>query len=141
MIENNEILLVNHSGLTPNSVFWNPPGGGLEFKENAKEALVREFKEETLLDVQVENFLFVNEFTSTDFHAIELFFEVSRIGGELGLGGDPEHRQNQLLKNVAFFSLEEIRKLPKSSVHSTLHDLRKINDIFDSAGYSWFSAD
>lgn len=140
LIENDKILLVNHSGLTQNFIFWNPPGGGIEFGENAKGALKREFIEETGLEVHVGDFLFINEVTTIDLHAIELFFEVTKLGGKLVVGKDPEHQKNQLIKNVDFLSLDQLHNLPKSSVHNSLQNLRKISDIFDSAGYSWFSS-
>ena len=140
LIENDKILLVNHSGLTPNSIFWSPPGGGIEFGENSKDALKREFMEETGLEVKVGDFLFINEVKTNNLHAIELFFEVKKLSGNIVIGKDPEHELNQLIINVEFLSLDQLHKLPKSSFHYSLQNLRKICDIFDSAGYSLFSS-
>jgi len=140
LVENNKILMVNHKGLSPNNMFWSPPGGGIEYSENAEKSLHREFKEETGLKVQVGHFLFVNEVILNNLHAIEIFFEVSRISGEIMTGTDPEQTpDNQIIKNVVFLSLEDIRKVPEKSIHNCFHNLRKIHEIFNIRGYSYFS--
>ena len=55
----NEILLQKRSDFNS----WGLPGGAMEFGESAKDACVREFREETGLKVKVESLLGV----STDF--------------------------------------------------------------------------
>ena len=56
-----KILMVNHSGLNSENIFWNFPGGGVETGESLKDALKREFKEETDIEITVENMLFLNQ--------------------------------------------------------------------------------
>ena len=46
LIQNEKILLVNHSGLTVSNTFWSPPGGGLKYGESVIQCLEREFLEE-----------------------------------------------------------------------------------------------
>src|SRR5688572_17010203 len=82
--ENDRLLLVNHQ--MPNGDFWAPPGGGLEFGEEAADALKREFKEEANLDIDVGSYLFGCEFIRQPLHAIELFFDVKAVGGLLKTG-------------------------------------------------------
>lgn len=45
----NKVLLVNH----PRYDMWLPPGGHIELDEDPEEALFREIKEETGLDVEI----------------------------------------------------------------------------------------
>src|SRR5205814_2113551 len=73
-IKDQTILLIKHKYLGPKNELWAPPGGGLNFGENARTSLEREFKEETGLNVRVEDFLFIHEFLNPPLHAIELFF-------------------------------------------------------------------
>ena len=86
-INGDEILLLRvkdpYSG-----EYWIPPGGGLESSDqSSKHALIREYKEETGLDVDVGELLFIREFleTSRDTYHVELFYQISRWEGELSL--------------------------------------------------------
>ena len=72
--EADQLLMVRHRSIGPTDTFWCPPGGGSQFGETATEALVREFLEETGLEVEIGNMLFVNEFMQPPLHALELFF-------------------------------------------------------------------
>ena len=67
------ILLLKHEGIGKKGFLWSPPGGGIESNENARSALIREFKEETHLDIVVEDFCFTNEYLDKQVHALELF--------------------------------------------------------------------
>jgi 8-oxo-dGTP diphosphatase len=106
------LLLVGHD-LGSND-FWAPPGGGVEFGETLEGALKREFLEETRLEVSVGKFLFGCEFLKKPLHAVELFFEVTHISGEVKTGIDPEL---QIVRGAKFFSPEEIRRIPASGIH------------------------
>jgi len=59
LIEDDRILLIEHT--KNNRKYWLVPGGGVDWGESAAEALIREFKEETSLDIEVEKFLFISE--------------------------------------------------------------------------------
>ena len=54
LIENNKILLIEH--LKKNKKYWLVPGGGVDWGESTAEALIREYKEETNLDITVEKY-------------------------------------------------------------------------------------
>lgn len=121
LVENEKVLLVCHRGLGPDGVFWNPPGGGLEFGETVEEALKREFREETGLEVEPGPFLFFHEHIDERFHALELFFEVKRIRGEARLGSDPEVSGNSVMMiDLAWFSRKDLDQLPPDRLHSTV---------------------
>src|SRR5690554_3734995 len=87
-VKDDAILLVRHHGLGNKGTLWIPPGGGVELGERAIDALRREFREETGLNIEVGSFLFVNEFIESPLHAIELFFEVKVLNGTLISGID-----------------------------------------------------
>ena len=78
LIENNKILLIQHH--KNNKKYWLIPGGGNDWGETTKQALVREYKEETNLDIEVDEFLFFSETISPDKerHVVNLFFKVHR---------------------------------------------------------------
>ena len=59
LIENERILLIEHS--KNDKKYWLVPGGGVDWGESTAESLIREYKEETNLDIEVESFLFLSE--------------------------------------------------------------------------------
>jgi len=123
LIENEQILLCKHKGLGEAGFLWNPPGGGAHFGETYTNTLKREFLEETNLKIEVGKFLIFNEFIRKGIHALELFFEVKRIEGILKLGTDPElSMEEQMLVDLKFLSIEEIRQLPDHQFHKRIFD-------------------
>lgn len=101
-----------HSPVSDSDI-WTAPGGGVEFGETLEEALKREFQEETGLSITVKKLLHVNELLELPYHAIELFFLVEKLYGELRLGSDPEHnKEDQLLKEIRFFREDELSGIP-----------------------------
>ena len=104
----NKILLVkqHHEGKD----IWMVPGGGIEDNESSKEAAVREVKEETGLDVEVEKLVWHVEEVSKRGQRFVDFFLAKVVGGVLELGEDPEFDENgQVLREVKFMSREEIK--------------------------------
>jgi len=96
---------------------WAPPGGGVEFGEFLEDALKREFLEETGLEVIPRKFLFGCEFLKNPLHAIELFFEVDVISGQMKSGHDPEL---QIIQTAQFLTPDEIQRIPENSLHGIL---------------------
>ncbi len=121
-IQEGKILLLNHIGIRENSDFWCPPGGGLQFGETIDECLKREFLEETNTKISVGKFLTVNEFVNPPLHAIELFYAVEIISGVPKKGIDPE-MEEQIISDLRWFSLEEIKELSKETVHQVILNL------------------
>ena len=138
LIESGKILLLKHDGVGPAEYLWSPPGGGMEFGADASANLKREFNEETGLEVEVKKLLFVNEFMDAKIHAIELFYEVTRMGGALKLGTDPEMFQHQILTDLKFFSAEDLKNEEKKRLHNMFHAINKPEEVLNLTGYFKF---
>ncbi|WP_071885898.1 NUDIX domain-containing protein [Hymenobacter sedentarius] len=133
LLRDGAMLLAGHRGLLPKGKpFWSPPGGGWQFGESIREALVREFREETGLTVQVGRFLHLHEFSSGKLQALELFFEVhAEEGAQPQLGHDPEHAADQqLLTELSWFTPRQLMQLPPAQVHPVLRMVLSLDDIF-----------
>jgi 8-oxo-dGTP diphosphatase len=138
-LKDGHLLLVHHKGLTPSGSLWAPPGGGMEYGEDAKTALKREFLEETGLDITVGDFLFVHEYLDPPLHGIELFFEVENAAGTLKSGSDPEMGRNfQIITQTRFMPLEEIKKIPEVSLHYVIQNITSFESLLKLRGYFKF---
>ncbi len=139
LIEKGKILLIRHKSLGKNGVLWAPPGGGMLFGESAEETIKREFEEETGLKIKVERYLFTHEFLNPPLHAIELFFEVSRLGGVLNTGYDPEMKKNeQIITDAAYLDIDQIRELDRESIHNVLRIVKNVKELLYLDGYVKF---
>lgn len=139
LFEAGEILLLKHNSIGEMGYLWLPPGGGVEFGESAEEALIREFKEETNLEIEIEKFLFTNEMINDQHHAIELFFLVKRISGKMKLGNDPEFDlDHQILVKAQFFSKEELDKIPINAIHNIFNSTKTRDKIAELRGLITF---
>jgi 8-oxo-dGTP diphosphatase len=134
LVRGGAILLAAHRGLLPNgATFWSPPGGGWDFGEGLKEALRREFKEETGLAVRVGRQLHLHEFRHGELQALEVFFEVhaNDTTAEPTLGHDPEHGPNQqLITDLQWLTPRQLLALPLAQVHPVLRGLLSTDDVF-----------
>lgn len=116
--------------------FWCPPGGGIQFSETAHQALVREFLEETGLAIEPGELLFVNEFMQPPLHAMELFFQVKIVDGEIKLGYDPEMAEgSQIITEVGLMTFEQIKSYPPDEVHRLFQYCDTLDDVFAIRGY------
>lgn len=106
-IENGQILLVCHRPILGKNDYWCPPGGGVDEGETAEETLRREFLEETGLKIKVGRLLLTKEFVQAPLHAVELYFSVKILSGNLIKGHDPEmNLSEQLIKEVSWLPLQ-----------------------------------
>lgn len=125
------LLLVNHKGLTSGD-FWAPPGGGVEFGDSMHETLVREFREETGLEVTAGNFLFGCEFIKPPLHSLELFFETTVLAGTAKPGYDPEL---QIIADARFFSAEDIYNIRPEHRHGLFNLVTNLDAIDQLRGF------
>jgi 8-oxo-dGTP diphosphatase len=86
-----EVLLTRNSPRGPHPGFWTLPGGGIDHGEEARDALVREVREETGLDCTPGEVLDVGSthFEGTapsgrreDFHSLQVVFDATVSTGE-----------------------------------------------------------
>lgn len=132
----NSILLIKHEPLGEKGYLWAPPGGGMEYNENAIECLKREMLEETGLVVEVKQLLFVHEYIKPPLHALELFFMTEVVGGKLIKGTDPEmSKEHQIIKEVAFIDLEDISKMDTKVLHELFSKAKSKTEILQLQGY------
>ncbi len=86
LVENGRVLLTDT--VVPSGVITNFPGGGLELGESPLEAVAREFREETQIEVEVGELLFCSQrFQQNpeypDEQLMHIYYRVRRVSGEV----------------------------------------------------------
>ena len=135
-IENNRLLLLKHHSIGAHKILWSPPGGGMDFAENAEQTLIREFIEETGLTPTDYEFVFVHEYVNPPMHAVELFFIIKAVKGKAKLGADPELQGEQILQELLFMDLETLSAIPDEQKHFVLKNLKRWDQLIERKGYS-----
>lgn len=108
LVENGCVLLVEE--VLRERSHWNLPGGRLEVGETIEACLKREMREETGLDVEVGELLYVTDrFKTLGNHTVDLSFAVRRTNGSQDL---PLHqtdaRDGETLRNVRMAPVDEL---------------------------------
>mgnify|MGYP000960091486 FL=1 len=108
LIEDDRILLIEHT--KNNRKYWLVPGGGVDWGESAAEALIREFKEETSLDIEVEKFLFISETIAPDKqkHVINLYFKIKKAENSSNI---MKLGEEEILTDLRFIPEDEIKNI------------------------------
>ncbi|WP_412061399.1 NUDIX domain-containing protein [Rubrivirga sp. IMCC45206] len=108
------VLLAEHRGIWEDRPFWTPPGGGVEVGESLAEAVRREVKEETGLDVTVGPIRYVLDFIRPPLHAVSFYLACHTAADLAGarLGSDPELADDdQLLRDLRLVPFDELDRL------------------------------
>ncbi|QGA53444.1 NUDIX domain-containing protein [Sulfolobus sp. E5-1-F] len=87
IVEENKVLLVKRKN-PPNAGLWAIPGGKVEYGETLEDALKREMREETGLEIAVGNILSIVQVIDQGYHYVILDFECKPIGGKLNASSD-----------------------------------------------------
>lgn len=117
--EKGEILLQRRGG----SGKWGFPGGAIELGETPQMAAIREAKEETGLDVEVNNFIGIYTDCNMEYpngdkaQSILIAFELNAVGGELFC-------DNEETLELKYFSLDDMPELFCKQHEELLNDIK-----------------
>jgi 8-oxo-dGTP diphosphatase len=132
LFQENSLLLIKHNMGDYN--LWAPPGGGVEFGESIEDTLIREFKEETGLAIQVKTFLFLHEHIAPPLHAVELFYHVVSTNFNIIPGNDPELGNQSILDQFKFIDAEKLEEIPAHERHAILRSCINPIELLDKTG-------
>ena len=97
---------------------WCIPCGHVEWDEAIERAAVREFAEETGLQVELEGVIAVHSnFHNPHHHTVGVWYRGRRVGGELKAGGD--------LLQVAYFDMNKLPSLKFPTDREAVAQLRE----------------
>ena len=100
----NDVLLVQQP--SDDGLYWMMPGGYVEDGELLHEAIIREIKEETNLDVHaIDNLVSISNTRqlTSDLHSYAFTFEVTQFSGTIDFVHDPD----ELIHDARFFSIDD----------------------------------
>jgi 8-oxo-dGTP diphosphatase len=110
LIDEGRVALVRSSNPKHTPSLWWLPGGGIDFGEAPEDTLIREFFEETGLQVHQPQLLDVtsdvrHRDNGDRIHTVRILFTVTLSGGEL------RHEVHGTTDHAAWFPLEEMATL------------------------------
>jgi ADP-ribose pyrophosphatase YjhB (NUDIX family) len=105
IVDDERLLLISHK--KGPDIYWLLPGGGVDFGESLEEALIREFKEELNITIDVHSLAFICDSIDPtgERHIINIFFHCSYNRGDYSIG------KEERLLGYKFFDREEIEKI------------------------------
>lgn len=112
LIEDGNILLVEENGDGLACPGWSLPGGKLESGETLEQCAIRETKEETGLDISVDQLLYLCDRLQANRHIVHVTFLVKRVGGTLRAGHGPDA---DVIKTVQMVPLKSLCEYGYSS--------------------------
>ncbi|OPX90208.1 MAG: NADH pyrophosphatase [Pelotomaculum sp. PtaB.Bin104] len=113
--ERGQILLGRRNGTYRGT--WCIPCGYVEYDEDVREAIVREFKEETNLDIRLHGVFAVHSnFHNPETHTVGIWFRAEVTGGELAAQAD--------LDQAGYFDLDELPPLAFPTDAIVIEELR-----------------
>lgn len=93
VVRDGRILLVRH--LKPGAYdFWVAPGGGVRHRETLQDAVVREVREETGLEVEPRRLAYIEELVSPRQRLCKFWFAARPLGGRLSAEHEAAKREH-----------------------------------------------
>ena len=117
--EKNRVLLCHRRDYD----LWNLPGGGVESGETPWQAVIRETKEETGLDVEIVKLKGI--YVKPEKNDIVFSFICKQVGGKITL--------NEEADQIKYFALDD---LPENTV---LKQVKRIKDVFENKEDIYFA--
>ncbi|MES5865540.1 NUDIX domain-containing protein [Bacillus cereus group sp. RP32] len=124
LIEHEKVLLVKQKVANRN---WSLPGGRVENGETLEEAIIREMREETGLEVKIKKLLYVCDKPDASPSLLHITFLLERIEGEITLPSN-EFDHNPI-QDVQMVPIKDLSQYGFSETFITL-----ISEGFASAG-------
>ena len=93
LIETDGCVVLVRRGVEPRAGYWSLPAGYVEADELAEDAAVRETREETGLQVEIDDMLGVYSFGHEPQTGVLLLYSAHSTGGELRAGDDAQEVQ------------------------------------------------
>jgi 8-oxo-dGTP diphosphatase len=110
LIDNDRVALVRSSNPRHVPPLWWLPGGGIDFGEAPEDTLIREFREETGLEVNNPQLIGVTSDVrrrdnGDKIHTVRIIFSVDLAGGEL------HHEVHGTTDHAAWFDLGDLETM------------------------------
>lgn len=116
---NNNKILVNKRAIEPYKDAFDIPGGFLELGEHPEEAVIREVKEETGLDITIRDLVSVQKdrYGKGEDYLVNFYYVGQVTGGEMKAADD--------VKDLEWVPIENIPKMGFPSANEAVKDFRK----------------
>jgi len=136
VIQEDQILLVRYNNSDGTSYLVGP-GGAAHINEGLYQAVVREVREETGLEVSPQKVLFVEDLLSRRYRMVKIWFLCNLVGGQLvktqgaldeGITDVAWYRKDQLLSEVVYppaLSTYDWKAFPQDNWESKYLELRE----------------
>ncbi len=124
LVETGGRVVLVRRGVAPKAGYWSLPAGYVEAHERAEEAAVRETREETGLEIEVDELLGVYSFGQEPQTGVLILYSGHTTGGELRAGDDAQQ--------VQAFAPEELPpddQIAFRTHRQALHDWRRARAI------------
>lgn len=104
IVHDGEILLVQR-GRDPGRGLWAVPGGKVHMGERLRDAARREAFEETGLQVEVGEVIWVGEHIDDEYHIVLIDFDAKVVGGALRAADDADDARWVPIERVTDYAL------------------------------------
>jgi ADP-ribose pyrophosphatase YjhB (NUDIX family) len=119
-------ILLARQHLAQGQDFWIVPGGGLKKGEGLLDCARREMAEETGLQIEPIQLLYVGDFFKGDRHVVDTFWLGRIVGGEL-------RRREDEIDNLHFFDISQLNEIEIRPPSLAEHVLTGFREGFRSA--------